>query len=50
MIQRCPTCGNPRRPQRIPDAKDTRPVPKTPVKEYALERMFKIRRWNGGFA
>lgn len=42
----CPTCKRPI-PARIPDAKvKARPVP---VKEYALERKFGVRRVNGGF-
>jgi len=41
--QRCPHCGQ-ITPQRKP-----KPEPPGQVKEYALERQYKIKRRNGGF-
>jgi hypothetical protein len=45
----CPTCGQPMKPRGIPDA-PAKPKPVAPVKEYAIERKFGVKRMNGGFA
>lgn len=47
---RCPKCGYPLGKQPIPAApKEQKAAAPMPVKVYALERKFAVRRVNGGF-